>query len=154
MLAKVIGCTHSFLAGQAIEDYLAREAWQIAEIEQAIKEADADGFVSSDDDEQSFKKIRQGKEIKWLRKAAANLEAEYLYIAQDDPLAASQLVDEVQRLTELLPQQLAMGRSGRIPGTCELVLTYYLYIIPYRMKNNTLQILRIFHTNRRLPPKW
>ncbi|MGI8454805.1 CopG family ribbon-helix-helix protein [Pectobacterium carotovorum] len=54
MLAKVTGCTHSFLAGQAIEDYLAREAWQIAEIEQAIKEADADDFVSSDDDEQSF----------------------------------------------------------------------------------------------------
>ncbi|MEI7174493.1 CopG family ribbon-helix-helix protein [Pectobacterium carotovorum] len=61
MLAKVTGCTHSFLAGQAIEDYLAREAWQIAEIEQAIKEADADDFVSSDDDEQFFKKIRQGK---------------------------------------------------------------------------------------------
>ncbi|MCQ8231357.1 hypothetical protein WCT90_03060 [Pectobacterium carotovorum] len=54
VLAKVTGCTHSFLAGQAIEDYLAREAWQIAEIEQAIKEADADDFVSSDDDEQSF----------------------------------------------------------------------------------------------------
>ncbi|MEQ9909411.1 hypothetical protein ABRP70_16440 [Pectobacterium odoriferum] len=54
VLAKVTGCTHSFLAGQATEDYLAREAWQIAEIEQAIKEADADDFVSSDDDEQSF----------------------------------------------------------------------------------------------------
>ena len=36
-------------------------------------------------------------EIKWLRKAAANLEAEYFYIAQDDPQAASQFVDEVQR---------------------------------------------------------
>nr|WP_240346359.1 type II toxin-antitoxin system RelE/ParE family toxin [Pectobacterium polaris] len=51
-------------------------------------------------------------EIKWLRKAAANLEAEYLYIEQDDPLAASQFIDEVQRVTELLPQQPAMGRPS------------------------------------------
>ncbi|MEI7286182.1 CopG family ribbon-helix-helix protein [Pectobacterium carotovorum] len=57
MLAKVTGCTHSFLAGQAIEDYLAREAWQIAEIEQAIKEADADDFVSSDEMNNLFKKL-------------------------------------------------------------------------------------------------
>lgn len=93
-------------------------------------------------------------EIKWLRKAAANLEAEYLYIAQDDPQAASQFVDEVRRLTELLPQQPAMGRPGRVPGTRELVLTHYPYIIPYRVKDNMLQILRIFHTHRRLPSKW
>nr|WED68580.1 type II toxin-antitoxin system RelE/ParE family toxin [Pectobacterium colocasium] len=93
-------------------------------------------------------------EIKWLRKAAANLEAEYLYIAQDNPQAASQFVDEVQRLTELLPQQPAMGRSGRVPGTRELVLTHYPYIIPYRVKDNMLQILRVFHTHRRLPSKW
>ncbi|MBJ7221178.1 MULTISPECIES: type II toxin-antitoxin system RelE/ParE family toxin [unclassified Brenneria] len=93
-------------------------------------------------------------EIKWLRKAAANLEAEYLYIAQDDQQAASKFVDEVQRLTELLPQQPAMGRPGRVPGTRELVLTHYPYIIPYRVKGNMLQILLIFHTHRRLPAKW
>ncbi len=53
-LAKATGRIRSFLAGQAIEDYLTREAWQVAEIEQAIKEADAGDFVSSDDDEQSL----------------------------------------------------------------------------------------------------
>ncbi|MCL2898621.1 type II toxin-antitoxin system RelE/ParE family toxin [Brenneria tiliae] len=93
-------------------------------------------------------------ETKWLRKAAANLEAEYLYIAQDDLQAASQFADEVQRVTKLLPQQPAMGRPGRVPGTRELVLTHYPYIIPYRVKNNMIQILRVFHTHRRLPSKW
>ncbi|MCA6974562.1 type II toxin-antitoxin system RelE/ParE family toxin [Pectobacterium carotovorum] len=89
-----------------------------------------------------------------MRKAAANLEAEYRYIAQDDPQAASQFIDEVQRLTELLPQQPAIGRPGRVPGTRELVLTHHPYIIPYRVKGNMLQILRVFHTHRRLPAKW
>ncbi|QDX32002.1 type II toxin-antitoxin system RelE/ParE family toxin [Dickeya poaceiphila] len=56
---------------------------------------------------------------------------EYLYIVQGDPQAASQFVDEVQRVTELLPQQPAMGRPGRVPGTRELVLTHYSYIIQF-----------------------
>nr|UKE83661.1 CopG family ribbon-helix-helix protein [Pectobacterium sp. PL152] len=56
-LAKNHGRTRSFLAGQAIEDYLAREAWQIAEIEQAIKEADAGDFVSSDEMNNLFKNL-------------------------------------------------------------------------------------------------
>ncbi|MDY4315930.1 type II toxin-antitoxin system RelE/ParE family toxin [Pectobacterium actinidiae] len=89
-----------------------------------------------------------------MRKTAANLEAEYRYIAQDHPQAASQFVDEAQRLTESLPQQPAIGRPGRVPGTRELVLMHYPYIIPYRMKDNMLQILRVFHTHRRLPAKW
>ncbi|MCY9846711.1 type II toxin-antitoxin system RelE/ParE family toxin [Pectobacterium jejuense] len=93
-------------------------------------------------------------EIKWLRKAAANLEAEYLDIAQDAPQAARQFVDEVQRVTGLLPQQPAMGRPCRVPGTRELVLMYYFCIISYRVKDNMLQILRVFHTRRRLPSQW
>ncbi|MFJ5451954.1 CopG family ribbon-helix-helix protein [Pectobacterium jejuense] len=56
-LAKATGHTRSFLAGQAIEDYLAQEAWQIAEIEQAIKEADAGDFVSPDEMNNLFKKL-------------------------------------------------------------------------------------------------
>ncbi|MCA2074319.1 type II toxin-antitoxin system RelE/ParE family toxin [Escherichia coli] len=31
-------------------------------------------------------------EIKWLRKAIANLEAEFRYIAEDDPQAAERFV--------------------------------------------------------------
>ncbi|MGL6408514.1 CopG family ribbon-helix-helix protein [Aeromonas veronii] len=33
------------LANQAIQDYLAREAWQIAQIEAALIEADSGDFV-------------------------------------------------------------------------------------------------------------
>ncbi len=45
-LAVATGRTKSFLAGQAIRDFLDREAWQIAEIQQAISEADAGDFAS------------------------------------------------------------------------------------------------------------
>ncbi|ATO32751.1 hypothetical protein DZA65_01825 [Dickeya dianthicola] len=56
-LAKATGRTRCFLAGQAIEEYLAREAWQIAEVEQAIKEADAGDFVAADEMDTLFQKL-------------------------------------------------------------------------------------------------
>jgi len=45
-LAEATKRSKSFLAAEAIERYLETEAWQIKEIKQAIKEADADDFVS------------------------------------------------------------------------------------------------------------
>lgn len=93
-------------------------------------------------------------EIKWLRKAIANLETEFQYIAEEDPQAAVRFVNEVWRLTQLLKEQPAMGREGRVPETRELILHNYPYIIPYRVRNNTIQILRVFHTHRKLPGKW
>lgn len=48
-LAAATGRTKSFLAGQAIRDYLERESWQVAEITQAINEADAGDFASDEE---------------------------------------------------------------------------------------------------------
>ncbi|QHB84890.1 ribbon-helix-helix protein, CopG family (plasmid) [Aeromonas veronii] len=45
-LAQSTGRTKSWLANQAIKDYLAREVWQITEVEAALREADAGDFVS------------------------------------------------------------------------------------------------------------
>lgn len=48
-LALATGRTKSFLAGQAIRDYIERESWQVAEITQAISEADAGDFASEEE---------------------------------------------------------------------------------------------------------
>ncbi|MED5606863.1 Predicted transcriptional regulator [Pseudomonas delhiensis] len=45
-LAQATGRSKNFLAAQALDEYLAREAWQIGEIQQAIVEADAGDFAS------------------------------------------------------------------------------------------------------------
>lgn len=42
-------------ATEAIEENLARDTWQIAEIEQAITEANADNFVAADEIDELFK---------------------------------------------------------------------------------------------------
>jgi len=49
VLAAATGRTKSFLAGQAIRDFIERESWQIAEITQAITEADKGEFASDEE---------------------------------------------------------------------------------------------------------
>lgn len=91
-------------------------------------------------------------QVKWLRRALLNLEQEAAWIAQDDPRAAAALVTEADTATRLLAQHPDMGRSGRVPGTRELVLPHFPYIIPYRVKAQRVEILRVFHTARKWPP--
>ena len=56
-LSNATGRSKSWLANQAIEDYVAREAWQVAEIEQAIQEADAGDFATSDEVDNLFQRL-------------------------------------------------------------------------------------------------
>jgi len=91
-------------------------------------------------------------QVKWLRRALHNLEQEAAYIARDNPRAAAALLVEADESTRLLLRHPDMGRPGRLPGTRELVLPHFPYIIPYRVKEQRVEILRVFHTSRKWPP--
>jgi toxin ParE1/3/4 len=54
---------------------------------------------------------------------------------------------EVRLLVEL-PHR---GRPGRWPGTRELVIPRTPYIVPYRVRGDFIEILRVFHGARRWP---
>ena len=92
--------------------------------------------------------------VKWLRTALRNLDDEATYIATDDPAAARQVVERVLTAVATLEEQPALGRPGRVPGTRELVVLKTRYIVPYRVRGDAIEILRVFHTSRRLPPQW
>ncbi len=95
-------------------------------------------------------------QVKWLKKALQNLDAEAEYIAQDDPEAARQVVQRIVDAINLLPDNPALGHPGRIHGTRELVVPNTRYIVPYRVRPrlNCIEILCVFHTSRRLPQRW
>jgi RHH-type transcriptional regulator, rel operon repressor / antitoxin RelB len=48
-LTEATGRSKSFLAVEALEGYLAQQAWQIAEVKAGIKEADQGDFASDDE---------------------------------------------------------------------------------------------------------
>jgi plasmid stabilization system protein ParE len=92
--------------------------------------------------------------VKWLRNALRNLDAEASYIAADDDAAARLVVTRVLAAVETLADQPSLGRPGRVPGTRELLVRKTRYIVPYRIRGETVEILRVFHASRRLPERW
>ena len=93
-------------------------------------------------------------QIVWLKKALLNLDEIAEYIAHDNPAAAIKIVETIESQVNLLSSQPAIGRSGRVLGTRELVITNTPYLVPYRIKNSTVEILRVFHTSRMPPTNW
>jgi toxin ParE1/3/4 len=73
------------------------------------------------------------------------------YIAQANPSAAGEVVLKIIKAVSLLKEQPGLGRVGRLPGTKELVVPQTPYIVPYRVKGDFLQILRVYHTSRTWP---
>jgi addiction module RelE/StbE family toxin len=92
--------------------------------------------------------------LRWLRTALRNLDDEASYIAADDPAAARLVVRRILSSVALLTDNPAMGRPGRVAGTRELVIPKTRYIVPYRVRESEIQILRIFHTSRKPPTRW
>ena len=89
--------------------------------------------------------------VRWLRVALANLDAEAEYIAEDNPAAAGRVVQKIFRAVDLLKENPAIGRAGRVAGTRELVVAETPYIIPYRVRGDAVEILRVFHAARKWP---
>jgi toxin ParE1/3/4 len=89
--------------------------------------------------------------VRWLRAALRNLDAEAAFIAQDDPAAAALVVERVLDAVAMLSAQPGLGRPGRVPNTRELVVLHTRYVVPYRVRGDTVEVLRVFHTSRRLP---
>ncbi len=92
--------------------------------------------------------------VRWLRRALRNLDEEAEYIARDDPNAAARIVDRIATSVERLATHPALGRTGRVPGTRELVVSATPYVVPYRVRSETVEILRVFHGARKWPAKF
>jgi plasmid stabilization system protein ParE len=89
-----------------------------------------------------------------LRTALRNLDDEASFIAAENPAAAHLVVARVLEAVAALAEQPGLGRPGRVPGTRELVVLKTRYIVPYRVRRDRVEILRVFHSSRRLPEKW
>lgn len=89
--------------------------------------------------------------VRWLRAALAELDAEAEYIARDNPRAAAKIVSSIATAVDRLTRHPAMGRPGRVAATRELVVPGTPYIIPYRVRGDFVEILRVFHAARKWP---
>jgi len=89
--------------------------------------------------------------VEWLRRALRNIDQVGQYIGENDPVAADRLIQRIRQCVDQLAEHPHLGRPGRIPGTRELVVTGTPYIVPYRVRGRTVEVLRVLHGARRWP---
>lgn len=92
-------------------------------------------------------------EIAWTRKALAQLEDALLYIANENPSAASRVAVTVEERLLLLTAHSDIGRKGLVPGTREFVFTGLPYLAVYRVTGKRIEILRFFHAAQDRPTR-
>ncbi|TAN41135.1 MAG: type II toxin-antitoxin system RelE/ParE family toxin [Nitrospirae bacterium] len=89
--------------------------------------------------------------IAWLREAVQDLVEIRRFIATDNPDAAMQVAKRILDTVTYLRDHPEIGRIGRIPGTRELVIPGLPYIVPYRVKGASIEILGVLHASQAWP---
>jgi toxin ParE1/3/4 len=89
--------------------------------------------------------------IRWTVPALRELEAIGDCVARENPNAADQTIARIFECADLLGTQPNMGGAGRVPGTRELIVSDTPFIAPYRVLEDRVEILAVFHGARRWP---
>ena len=90
--------------------------------------------------------------IVWTDLAVQDIDSIYQFIAKQNPKAALRVADTIYQSVEAnLPDHPHAGRPGRVGDTRELVITGLPFIVPYRVHNNEVRVLRVIHAARKWP---
>ncbi|HEU5280521.1 MAG TPA: type II toxin-antitoxin system RelE/ParE family toxin [Gammaproteobacteria bacterium] len=84
-------------------------------------------------------------QIRWLEDAVNDLVSLRQYIANNNPRAAHRIANKILSSVDHLSLHPGLGRSGRVPGTRELIIPSTPFLIPYRVAQDTVEILRVLH---------
>ena len=82
--------------------------------------------------------------VRWLASAAQSRRDRLDYIAERHPRAAIEAGDKLRVATRLLGHHPWIGRPG-VAGTREWVVRGTPFLIVYRVEEDVVTILRLFH---------
>jgi toxin ParE1/3/4 len=95
----------------------------------------------------------QPPSIRWTKSAFQYLEAAVQHVASESPQAAEALAKKILMGVNTLVDHPEIGRPGRCKGTRELFIGGTPYIVPYRVKSQQVEILRVLHGAKKWPSK-
>jgi toxin ParE1/3/4 len=91
--------------------------------------------------------------VVWSPRAIRHLASHREHIAKDSEQNAALVAQRILHSIDLLHTQPEMGQPGRVVGTRELVVPNTPYIIPYRVRSETLELIAVFHGHQKWPVK-
>jgi toxin ParE1/3/4 len=90
-------------------------------------------------------------QVVWTQPALSDLAALRAYISEDNPPAADRQVDLIMMAVGGLVTFPESGRPGRRERTRELIIGKTPYLVPYRIRGDRIEVLRVLHGRRRWP---
>ena len=90
------------------------------------------------------------RELRWTKRARADLDEIVDYIAARNPTAAERIEQLIEDTADQLPHRPFIYRRGRIPDTREAVV-HPNYIIVYRVSDKEILIGAVLHARQRYP---
>lgn len=100
-----------------------------------------------------LRKIRcESVKIRWTRLALSDFEQANDYIAQENPESARIIAQRILDATERMRDFPRIGRVGDDEDTREWLVPKTPYLVVYALKDDAVEILRLWHMARnRLP---
>jgi toxin ParE1/3/4 len=92
---------------------------------------------------------RKTLRVRWTHPALADLIEAQAYIARENPTAARAIALRVWDAAQQLGEHPEIGRDGYVPETREWVVSQTPYLLVYRLKDDTVEILRVWHGKRK-----
>lgn len=89
--------------------------------------------------------------IRWTHAAAEDLQHIKDYLTEHYPQFARSTVLELYESIRSLKTSPRRGRIGREAGTRELLLSRLPYIVAYRVKEQSIEVLHIYHGAQHRP---
>jgi len=83
--------------------------------------------------------------LRWTTPAANDLFHIVQHIRRDNPDAAAKVAKVIYEGCERLVNFPRLGRNGRQPGTRELVFPPLPYIVVYKVQDQFVEVVRVYH---------
>jgi toxin ParE1/3/4 len=91
--------------------------------------------------------------VVWSRRAIRHLVHLREHIAKGSEQNAALVASRILNAVELLQAHPELGRPGRAIGTRELVVPQTPYLIPHRVRRDSLELIAVFHGRQAWPAR-
>ena len=92
--------------------------------------------------------------VQWTRRALRRLDQHASSVATVSPQAAEEMTERIRLLVDGLAAHPLIGRKGRSLGTRELVAENGRYVVVYRVRGQTVQVITVHNTRQAWPEDW
>lgn len=88
----------------------------------------------------------------WTLRAASDLREAWDHIAEENEQAADRIAEVLVAAADRLDHFPKLGRPGPYPESRQFYVPRTNYKIVYRIFDDAVEILRVYHTSRDWPP--